>query len=55
MEVWELTPWPQVDMVLRLVIATIIGGIIGYERERADKPAGIQTHVLVCLGSALFT
>jgi len=55
MEVWQLTPWPQVDMVLRLLIATVLGGLIGYERELAEKPAGLRTNLLVCLGAALFT
>ena len=54
-EVWELTPWAELDMVLRLVIDSVIGGLIGYERERAAKPAGFRTHLLVCVGAALFT
>ncbi len=37
------------------VIACICGGIIGYEREKADRPAGLRTHTLVCLGSTVFT
>lgn len=40
-------------MVLRLVLATILGGIIGLERESSHRPAGLRTHILVCLGSAL--
>jgi putative Mg2+ transporter-C (MgtC) family protein len=54
-EVWELTPWGDVDLVLRLLIAALIGGLIGFERERAEKPAGFRTHLLVCVGAALFT
>jgi len=42
------------ELVLRLVIAGIIGGIIGLERELRAKEAGIRTHFLVALGSALF-
>lgn len=42
------------DVVLRLALAALIGGIIGYQRERLDRPAGFRTHILVCLGSALF-
>ena len=43
-------------MVLkRLVLAIFLGAIIGYERERAHKIAGLRTHVLVCLSSALIT
>lgn len=55
MEIWQLTPWTEVDMVIRLLIAAIIGGIMGFERERAEKPAGLRTNILVCVGAALFT
>jgi putative Mg2+ transporter-C (MgtC) family protein len=39
---------------VRLIIAALLGGVLGYERERAGKPAGLRTHMLVALGSALF-
>ena len=42
-------------MVLRLLLATVLGAIIGYQRERAGKPAGLRTHILICVGAALFT
>ena len=42
------------ELLLRLVLAVIAGGFIGLEREFVHKPAGIRTHMLVCLGSALF-
>ena len=42
-------------MLVRLVLAVMLGGIIGYEREQAAKPAGVRTHGMVCLGAALFT
>jgi putative Mg2+ transporter-C (MgtC) family protein len=45
----------EVEMVLRLLLATALGGIIGYQRERAGKPAGLRTHILICVGAALFT
>jgi putative Mg2+ transporter-C (MgtC) family protein len=54
-EVWQLTPWDELDMVLRLIIAALLGGLIGFEREHAEKPAGLRTLLLVCVGSALFT
>ncbi len=38
---------------VRLVLAFILGGLVGYEREKASRPAGFRTHILVCLGSAL--
>lgn len=43
-----------IRVCLRLVIAIILGGLIGLEREKNDKPAGIRTHMLVAMGSALF-
>jgi putative Mg2+ transporter-C (MgtC) family protein len=43
------------DMILRLLLATALGAGIGYQREWANKPAGLRTHTLICLGSALFT
>ncbi len=55
MEVWQLTPWTEVDAMLRLLIAAIVGGAIGYEREHAGKAAGLRTLVMVCIGAALFT
>jgi len=38
----------------RLLIASILGGLLGYERERRHKAAGLRTHMLVALGAALF-
>ena len=45
----------EVEIVLRLLLAAVLGAIIGYQRERVAKPAGLRTHTLICLGSALFT
>jgi len=45
----------ELDILLRLVVATALGGIIGYERESFHKPAGLRTHIFVTLGAALFT
>jgi len=42
-------------MILRLLLATALGGGIGYQRERAGKSAGLRTHILIALGAALFT
>jgi putative Mg2+ transporter-C (MgtC) family protein len=42
-------------MMLRILLATALGAVIGYQRERAGKAAGLRTHMLICLGSALFT
>ncbi len=41
------------DVVLKLILSAIIGGVIGLEREVHEKPAGVRTNALICLGSAL--
>ena len=41
--------------LFRLALAAALGGVIGFERELRDREAGLRTHMLVCLGSALFT
>ncbi len=41
------------EIIVRLLLAGILGGIIGYEREHTHRPAGFRTHILVCVGSAL--
>jgi putative Mg2+ transporter-C (MgtC) family protein len=41
-------------MILRLAIAAVLGGLIGLERETHGRPAGLRTHILVCVGSTLF-
>ncbi|HYL40925.1 MAG TPA: MgtC/SapB family protein [Candidatus Binatus sp.] len=45
----------QLDFAARLIVAAALGGLIGAEREIHGHPAGIRTHMLVALGSALFT
>jgi len=45
----------EVEMVLRLLLATALGASIGFQRERAGKSAGLRTHILICVGAALFT
>jgi putative Mg2+ transporter-C (MgtC) family protein len=44
----------DLTIALKLVLATILGGIIGVEREIRDKPAGLRTNILICVGSTLF-
>jgi len=41
------------EIALRLILAVFLGGMIGYERERHNRPAGLRTHILVCTGSCL--
>src|SRR3954449_10234060 len=45
--------WPHV--LLRLLIAALLGGAIGFERELRERQAGLRTHLVVSVGSALFT
>jgi putative Mg2+ transporter-C (MgtC) family protein len=44
-----------VRVIIRLLAAMLLGAIIGVQRERTGKPAGLRTHMLVALGAALFT
>src|ERR671916_1158399 len=41
-------------VLIRLLAATVLGAVIGFQRERAGKPAGLRTHMLVTLGTAVF-
>jgi putative Mg2+ transporter-C (MgtC) family protein len=50
----DFLPGPA-SQVLLVLVAVICGGIVGAERQRREKPAGLRTLILVCLGSALFT
>ena len=45
----------ELDMTIKLLLAVLLGAMIGYEREMKHRPAGLRTHMLVSLGSALFT
>ena len=45
--------WPHV--LLRLTVAALLGGAVGVERELRERQAGLRTHLVVCVGSALFT
>jgi putative Mg2+ transporter-C (MgtC) family protein len=45
--------WPHV--LLRLAVAAGLGGAIGFERELRERQAGLRTHLVVCVGAALFT
>lgn len=45
---------PTLDFVIRLLVASLVGAVIGFERKYRAKGAGIGTHVLVAIGAALF-
>ncbi len=62
-EIWativsEFSDVPDVStttrITVRLVLAAVLGGILGYERERKGRSAGVRTHMLVAVGAALF-
>jgi len=62
-EIWttvvlEFSDLPNVETVtkitVRILIAAVLGGILGYERERKSISAGVRTHMLVSVGAAIF-
>ena len=44
---------PEYEIILRLGIAAVLGAVVGYERERHNQPAGLRTHMILVVGSAL--
>lgn len=44
-----------VEVLLKIVLAVIFGGVVGWQRESRYRPAGLRTHILVCVGSAVYT
>lgn len=55
---WPLDMWTPVhiyDVALRMTLACVLGGLVGWDREAQNKAAGLRTHMLVSLGSAIFT
>ena len=46
-------PISEWELLLRLTLSCVLGGVIGYERQSRHKSAGLRTNVLVCLGSCL--
>jgi putative Mg2+ transporter-C (MgtC) family protein len=51
----EFDPRPELLLLLRLLAAGLLAAVLGWERESAHKPAGLRTHMLVGIASALFT
>ena len=45
---------PDLEALVRMGVAAAVGGVVGMDRERQGKPAGLRTHVLVAAGAALF-
>jgi putative Mg2+ transporter-C (MgtC) family protein len=54
----DILGWPDPErfarLAARLAIAAALGGLIGFERERKGKAAGVRTHMMVAIGAALF-
>lgn len=46
---------PELEMIVRLVVAMTLGAVVGFERWHAGKPAGLRTNILISGGAALFT
>lgn len=47
--------WFDFELIIRILLSVILGGIIGFEREVTNKPAGLRTHIFVSFGACLFT
>jgi putative Mg2+ transporter-C (MgtC) family protein len=45
----------DVELVIRIVVGTFLGGVIGYERDTQGRPAGLRTHLVVALAASTFT
>ena len=45
----------QLEAIFRLIVAGVLGAMVGYEREAHGRPAGLRTYILVSLGACLFT
>ena len=43
------------ELLIKLLVAVVLGGAVGVEREMSGKPAGLRTTILICVGAALFT
>lgn len=43
------------QIIIRLIIATVVSGVIGWDREQRSHPAGIRTHILVCVGACILS
>src|SRR5436309_1673274 len=54
-QIFTIPDWAQLLRVsIRLLVAAVLGGIIGFERQREHKAAGLRTHILVSIGASLF-
>ncbi len=51
----HIDPLSVPDILAKLTTAVALSGMVGWQREARDRPAGLRTHVLVCVGSAIYT
>ena len=54
-DIFHFTVVEEIEMAVRLGLAALLGGAIGFERRQAEKPAGVRTLALVSMGSAMLT
>jgi putative Mg2+ transporter-C (MgtC) family protein len=54
-DIFRFSVGTEVEMAVRLVLSALFGAVVGFEREHAEKPAGMRTLGLVSLGAAAFT
>lgn len=53
LQLMEVVRTLRLDLLVKLGLAVLLGGIIGFERELSGKPAGLRTNILICMGAAL--
>jgi putative Mg2+ transporter-C (MgtC) family protein len=51
----SITDPVRFELLIKLIVAVVLGGAVGVEREMSGKPAGLRTTILICVGAALFT
>ncbi|HVR69652.1 MAG TPA: MgtC/SapB family protein [Vicinamibacteria bacterium] len=51
----EIVERLQLELLVQLLLAVVLGGAVGLERELKGKPAGLRTNILICMGATLFT
>ena len=51
----QADPIAALDVLLKMFIAVLLSGLIGWEREGRDQPAGLRTHIILCIGATMIT
>jgi putative Mg2+ transporter-C (MgtC) family protein len=49
------TALPELEIIARLIVSLLLGGVIGFDREVKNRPAGLRTHMLVALAASIFS